>query len=242
MRGQQSPCGRAIQAPVPLTAPLQHPRPQPQGLGPAGPRQQHLDLEGKGGGQVCLISRVPPGPESCLSRILSLRPSPPAPWGVMQDGLEGATGGGRGSRPAGLRRGGAEVRSVGLEAPGHGAGSWKRKWRAGAPGSWAVPLLGGRASRCWLFWKPARVARHMGWLPGARVPGDLLVTSFWDIRLLAAPALFPWARAQGSCLGLPWGPPGGWLRLLHQTSKGLSFPASPPTAPGGHGGQAVGGH
>lgn len=138
--------------------------------------------------------------------------------------------------------GGAGLRSVGLEAPGHGAGSWKRRWRAGAPGSWAVPLLGGRASRCWLFWKPARVARHMGWLPGARVPGDLLVTSFWDIRLLAAPALFPWARAQGSCLGLPWGPPGGWLRLLHQTSKGLSFPASPPTAPGGHGGQAVGGH
>lgn len=138
--------------------------------------------------------------------------------------------------------GGAGPRSVGLEALGHGAGSWKRKGRAGAPGSWAVPLLGGRASRCWLFWKPARVARHMGWLPGARVPGDLLVTSFWDIRLLAAPALFPWARAQGSCPGLPWGPPGGWLRLLHQTSKGLSFPASPPTAPGGHGGQAVGGH
>lgn len=135
MRGQQSPCGRAIQAPVPLTAPLQHPRPQPQGLGPAGPWQQHLDLEGKGGGQVCLISRVPPGPEDCLSRILSLRPSPPAPWGVMQAGLEGATGGGRGSRPAGLRRGGAEVGGLGGPRP------WGWKLEEEVAG-WGPGLLG----------------------------------------------------------------------------------------------------
>lgn len=224
----------------PLQHPCSTPAPSPRVSGLQVLGSSTSILKAKVEAKFASSQGCPQGLRAVCRRILSLRPSPPAPWGVMQGGLEGATGGGRGSRPTGLRRGGA--RSVGLEAPGHGAGSWKRKWRAGAPGSWAVPLLGGRASRCWLFWKPARVARHMGWLPGARVPGDLLVTSFWDIRLLAAPALFPWARAQGSCLGLPWGPPGGWLRLLHQTSKGLSFPASPPTAPGGHGGQAVGGH
>lgn len=207
MRGQQSPCGRAIQAPVPLTAPLQHPRPQPQGLGPAGPRQQHLDLEGKGGGQVCLISRVPPGPEDCLSRILSLRPSPPAPWGVMQGGLEGATGGGRGSRPAGLRQGGP--RSVGLEAPGHGAGSWKRRWWAGAPGLLGCPPPGwpGQQVLAVLETGPCGQAHGVAaWSQGPwRSPRDVLLghqapSCARFVPLGTCPGLVP-----RPALGSPWG-------------------------------------
>lgn len=94
---------------------------------------------------------------------------------------------------------------------------------------------GGWACRGRVFWKPAIVSRHVRWLPGAKGPRALAVTSVWDGCAYCVPL--------GICL-VPrpdlWPPRGPAQPAGSELLRGC--PTALPTAPGGHGAQALGRH